>query len=66
MQFKENYEFLERTGLGDSPQVLLNGVPMKDDEMSADSFEESVVTQILKLTSQIQKDVYHVGFFTSN
>ena len=55
-----------RTGLGESPQVLLNGVPMKGDEISADSFEEAVVSQILRLTPQLQKDVYHVGCILFN
>ncbi len=48
-------------GIGDSPQVLINGVPMKPEEMEADNFEESVVSQILRLTPALQKDVYHVS-----
>ncbi len=58
---QENYAFLSRMGIGDSPQVLINGVPMKPEEMEADNFEESVVSQILRLTPALQKDVYHVS-----
>ncbi len=58
---QENSAFLSRMGIGDSPQVLINGVPMKADEMEAENFEESVVSQILRLTPGLQKDVYHVS-----
>lgn len=61
LALQENYAFLERTGLGSVPQVLLNGVPLKRNDLSVDSFEETVVGSILKLTPQIQKDVYNVS-----
>ena len=54
-------EFYERTGLGDMPQVLVNGVPLKQADLNADDFEESIVRQIMLQTPAIQKAVYHVS-----
>ena len=58
---KEAIDYHTQTGLGPAPQVLLNGVPMSKDDLSVDTFEEAVVTSILRLTSDIQRAVYHVS-----
>ncbi|XP_002732378.1 UDP-glucose:glycoprotein glucosyltransferase 1-like, partial [Saccoglossus kowalevskii] len=50
--------FFDRTGLGELPQVLLNGVPMKKDEMDPNAFEEAVLTDILQQTTDFQKSVW--------
>ncbi|ELU12397.1 hypothetical protein CAPTEDRAFT_227323 [Capitella teleta] len=52
---KESVEFFKRTGLTSAPQVLINGVPMKASELTADEFEEAAVTAILKATPDLQK-----------
>lgn len=57
---KESAAFFDRTGLGDLPRVLINGVPLKKEEVR-DEFEETVVRTILRLTGELQKAVYN-GF----
>ena len=39
-------------------QVLLNGIPLPSDMLSADSFEEAVLTEIMAQTPSIQRAVY--------
>lgn len=41
------------------PQVLVNGVPL-DQKMLEDSFEEAVVTEVMKQTHLLQQAVYKV------
>ncbi|XP_064638451.1 UDP-glucose:glycoprotein glucosyltransferase 1-like isoform X2 [Lineus longissimus] len=55
----EAVDFYKRTGLGSLPQVLMNGVPLKKEELTGDSFEEAVVGSIMKATPDIQKAVYN-------
>lgn len=52
-------DFLKKTGLNVAPQVLINGVPLRKDQLSGDAFEEAAVTTILRMTSELQKEVYH-------
>ncbi len=61
LYLQQSMRFYEMTGLGKLPQVLVNGVPMKKDELDADSFEEAVVSGILKSTPDLQKAVYNVS-----
>ncbi|CAH1780753.1 unnamed protein product [Owenia fusiformis] len=51
--------FYKKTGLGALPQVLMNGVPLSQDSLTSDSFEEAVVGQILQFTPVIQRAVYN-------
>lgn len=51
-------DFLERTGLGTATRVLLNGVILSEGSLSGDSFEEAVLTEIMRQTPIIQKAVY--------
>lgn len=51
-------DFLDRIGTKESPQALLNGVPLPSTTLSADEFEEAVLTEIIQQTPIIQKAVY--------
>ncbi|XP_073840354.1 UDP-glucose-glycoprotein glucosyltransferase [Musca autumnalis] len=52
-------EFVERLGFSDSPQALLNGVPMPSNILSSDSdFEEAIFSEIIQQTTTLQKAVY--------
>ncbi|XP_030838200.1 UDP-glucose:glycoprotein glucosyltransferase 1 isoform X1 [Strongylocentrotus purpuratus] len=50
--------FLRKTALRQTPQVLMNGVPLSKDELDPDVFEEAVVTNILMNTADFQRAVY--------
>ncbi|XP_062620063.1 UDP-glucose:glycoprotein glucosyltransferase 1-like [Saccostrea cucullata] len=51
-------DYVEKSGLGNFPQVLLNGNPLKKSFLTEDTFEEGVVSQIMTQTPDIQKAVY--------
>lgn len=52
-------EFIERLGFANSPQALLNGVPMQQSILTSDSeFEEAIFSEIIQQTSSLQKAVY--------
>lgn len=53
-------DYIERSGLADFPQVLLNGIPLKKNYLTEDTFEEGVVSQIMAQTPDIQRAVYQV------
>lgn len=50
-----------RTGLAHLPQVLMNGQPLKQEELAQENFEEAVVGSIMKATPDIQRAVYNVS-----
>ncbi|XP_077988302.1 UDP-glucose:glycoprotein glucosyltransferase 1-like isoform X2 [Glandiceps talaboti] len=50
--------FFEKTGLGELPQVLINGVPLKKDELDDIAFEEAVLSHILQHTPDFQRAVW--------
>ncbi|XP_077554205.1 UDP-glucose-glycoprotein glucosyltransferase isoform X3 [Haemaphysalis longicornis] len=52
------WEFVNKTGLATAPQVLMNGVLLKQSHLNADMFEEGVLTEIMKQTPSIQKSIY--------
>ncbi|KAK6962086.1 UDP-glucose:glycoprotein glucosyltransferase 1 [Biomphalaria glabrata] len=54
---KAGDDFMSRIGLSGLPQVLINGVPLEKNQLE-DSFEESVVMEVLKQTQIIQQAVY--------
>uniref|UniRef100_A0A915JM16 UDP-glucose:glycoprotein glucosyltransferase n=1 Tax=Romanomermis culicivorax TaxID=13658 RepID=A0A915JM16_ROMCU len=58
-------KFLNESGLGAAPKVLLNGIPLDDNGITADHFEETVINEIMKITPKIQKDVLE-GKLTDN
>ena len=51
-------DFLTKTGLGFSNRALLNGVLLTESHLTADMFEEAVLTEIMRQTPVIQKAVY--------
>ncbi|KAK6112554.1 UDP-glucose:Glycoprotein Glucosyltransferase family protein [Brugia pahangi] len=51
------HKFLRDSGLGLTPKVLLNGVVLDDSGITADHFEETVMMEIMRVTSRLQKAV---------
>lgn len=51
-------DFLERTGLENGPKALLNGVLLKESHLNADYFEDAVLSEIMRQSSQLQKAIY--------
>lgn len=51
-------EFVDRLGLKETPQVLLNGVPLQQSSLNSDEFEETILSEIMQQTPNIQKAVY--------
>ena len=52
-------DFTERSGFKKLPQVLMNGVPMEEKNLEAESFEEELMMAIMRATNELQKAVYH-------
>lgn len=46
--------------MGSLPQTLVNGIALKDDELSEMEIQDSIVHQIMQQTPAFQKAVYHV------
>lgn len=55
---KLSEEFVERLGFQESPQALLNGVPMQKSLLTSDEFEETILSEIIQQTAILQKSVY--------
>jgi UDP-glucose:glycoprotein glucosyltransferase len=53
-------EYYNKIGLRKLPQVLINGFPLKENELENDLFEEAVITKIMQITQEIQFAFYHV------
>lgn len=51
-------DFVSRTGLGQLPQVLMNGVPIEKKYLNGEDFEEGLLTELMKETQTIQREVY--------
>lgn len=51
-------DLLKRTGFRKLPQVLLNGVPLDENSLNADDFEEAVLTELMRQTSALQKALF--------
>ena len=51
-------DFLQKTGIGKPIKALLNGVVLKESHLNAEMFEEIVLTEIMKQTTDIQKAIY--------
>ncbi|XP_026682082.1 LOW QUALITY PROTEIN: UDP-glucose:glycoprotein glucosyltransferase 1-like, partial [Diaphorina citri] len=52
-------EFIARTGLvRKTPQVLMNGIPLPETSLTAEDFEEAILTEIIRQTPKFQKAVY--------
>lgn len=51
-------EFIERLGVKQLPQALLNGVLLADKQLNRDDFEELILTEIMSQTPGVQKAIY--------
>lgn len=51
-------DFVQRTGLRQLPQALLNGIPLPQAQVTFDDFEEAVLQEIMSQTPPFQKNVY--------
>uniref|UniRef100_A0A914YQY2 UDP-glucose:glycoprotein glucosyltransferase n=1 Tax=Panagrolaimus superbus TaxID=310955 RepID=A0A914YQY2_9BILA len=49
--------FLERSGIGSAPKVLVNGVVIEDSDLGPDKLEEAISMKVMKQTSNIQRAV---------
>ncbi|XP_050308475.1 UDP-glucose:glycoprotein glucosyltransferase isoform X2 [Anthonomus grandis grandis] len=52
------HDFIDRTGFKSFPQALMNGIPLAEDKMNLDDFEEMVLQEVMAQTNQFQKAVY--------
>ncbi|XP_067127795.1 UDP-glucose:glycoprotein glucosyltransferase 1 isoform X1 [Centruroides vittatus] len=52
------WDFINRTGIGNPPQVLINGVALKQSQLNVDMFEDAILTEVMRQTPFIQKSVY--------
>ena len=52
------WDFIHRTGLERAPKALLNGVLLKEAFLTADQFEDAVLTEVMKQTTPFQKAIY--------
>lgn len=52
------WDFINRTGIGNPPQVLVNGVALKQSQLNVDMFEDAILTEVMRQTPFIQKSVY--------
>lgn len=51
-------EFIERLGVKQMPQGLINGVILSEKQLNRDDFEELILTEIMRQTPSIQKAIY--------
>lgn len=51
-------EFIERLGVKELPQALLNGVLLSEKQLNRDDFEELILTEIMTQTPNVQKAIY--------
>lgn len=51
-------EFIERLGVKEVPQALLNGVLLSEKQLNRDDFEELILTEIMSQTPAVQKAIY--------
>jgi UDP-glucose:glycoprotein glucosyltransferase len=49
--------FLERSGIGSAPKVLVNGAVIEDSDLGPDKLEEAISMKVMKQTSNIQRAV---------
>ena len=61
---QKTYEFYKRSGLTSLPTFLLNGVILKD--ITDNTMEEVIVSEVLQATPTFQRAVYHVSGYDRN
>lgn len=62
---KLSEDFIQRTGLHNLPQALLNGVPLSSSSINVDDFEEAVLQEVMTQSPTFQKAIYK-GKLTDN
>jgi hypothetical protein len=50
-------EFMAKAGLGRAPKVLLNGVPLDEQGLTPDKFEETLINGIMRATPRLQRAI---------
>nr|XP_061799479.1 UDP-glucose:glycoprotein glucosyltransferase 2-like [Nerophis lumbriciformis] len=55
---KDGILFYKRSGLGDLPLALFNGVPLSPDDMEPDELESIILQRIMDYTTDFQKAVF--------
>ena len=50
--------FVERLNFRNSPQALLNGVPLQQSLLNTDDFEEAVFSEVMQQTPVFQKSIF--------
>ena len=51
-------DFLDRSGFKETPQVLMNGVPIDSKSLNGEDFEEAIMMGLMRETNTLQKAVY--------
>nr|CAH7747311.1 unnamed protein product [Callosobruchus chinensis] len=59
-------DFVDRTGLKVFPQALMNGVPLPQNQINVDDFEEAVLQEVMSQTPLFQKSVYRAKLSDSD
>ncbi|KAI6191748.1 UDP-glucose:glycoprotein glucosyltransferase 1 [Aphelenchoides bicaudatus] len=49
--------FVKRSGIGKAPKVMLNGIILDDNTLTTDKIEESILMQIMRQTSPLQRAI---------
>ncbi|UYV70608.1 UGGT1 [Cordylochernes scorpioides] len=55
---RTGWDFIERSGLGQPPKILLNGILLKLKTFSADVLEDAILAEVVRQSHQINKWVY--------
>lgn len=51
-------DFIQRSGLHNTPQALLNGIPLQKSQLNVDEFEEAVLQEVMSQTPILQKAIF--------
>ncbi|XP_071549472.1 UDP-glucose:glycoprotein glucosyltransferase 1 isoform X4 [Panulirus ornatus] len=51
-------EFVEKAGISNLPQALMNGIPLPEKHLNVDEFEEVVLMEVMRTTQSLQRAVY--------
>ncbi|KAG1695917.1 UDP-glucose:glycoprotein glucosyltransferase 1 [Nymphon striatum] len=51
--------FVNKTGFGEIPKVIINGVPLEQKKVTESDFEEAALMEIIQQQQKIAKAVYH-------
>ncbi|KAG7169373.1 UDP-glucose:glycoprotein glucosyltransferase 1-like [Homarus americanus] len=52
-------DFVEKAGITNLPQALMNGVPLPEKHLNVDEFEEVVLMEVMRATQSVQRAVYN-------